>query len=348
MNSFAIVTLGAAIPSLMLVYLVQQLDRFREPLGHVVTAFVLGCLSPIITLLISGLMPETTQQAHPWYYALTAAAIPEELGRALLLAWICTRWEEVGEPFDCIVYGVAVWAGFAATENVLYAAQTLSEGDSPIAILSMRASLCTLGHSAWGLIMGAYVGIGRFGGGGSDGRVRALLRGLLITITLHMLYDGLLMSAQSGSRVVPKVLLALSVDAISVVLAALFLIRARALQDAADHEGHRSLFQSELLKRHAPDSAVGLYDIIRHMHVGGVLRTLLAMFFSSMSVGSALAGLQSFRLLFFVVSFLAGVVGVRLWRGVIAIALRVHEETERELRSDIAHAVRHNELPPGA
>ncbi len=343
MNTFTLVALGAGVPSVMLVYLVQQLDRFREPAGHVVMAFLIGCFSPLVTLMISAMMPELTQEAHPWYYALTAAAIPEELGRALLLYWICARWDEVGEPFDCLVYGVAVWAGFAATENVLYAGSHMLQGESPIAVLSIRASLCTLGHSAWGVIMGAYVGIARFGDGS---RLGPLARGLLITITLHMLYDGLLMSASSGSHPVMRILLAIAVDSLSVVLAVLFLIRARALQRASDHEGHRALFQSELLKRHSPDSVVGLFELISHMHIGGLARTLLAMVFSSLSVGAALAALESFRPSFALSAFFAGAIGFRLWRGVLAIAVRIHAESERALQRDLQSAIALNALPP--
>lgn len=354
MSSFTLVTLGAALPSVMLVYLVQQLDRFREPVGHVVMAFIIGVLSPLVTLMISGLMPELAQDVHPWYYALSAAAIPEEAGRALLLYWVCTRWDEVGEPFDCIVYGVAIWAGFAATENVLYAAQEIKEGVDPIWVLSLRASLCTIGHSAWGLIMGAYVGIARFGKGDHSW---PFLRGLLVTITLHMLYDGLLFSAQMDHPVV-NTLLAIGVDALSVVLALLFLIRARALQDASDHEGHRSLLQSELLKRHSPDSAVGLYELVSEMHLMGVLKTLMAMVFSSLSVGSALSALSVLIdfigseapivsvLSFMVIAFVSGAIGFRLWRGVLEIAFEVHQQTEGELSADIDHAVKHDALAP--
>ena len=47
--------------------------------------------------------------------ALLGAGVPEELGRFLLLL-IC-KWNEVDEPFDCVVYAGAIWAGFAAVET---------------------------------------------------------------------------------------------------------------------------------------------------------------------------------------------------------------------------------------
>jgi hypothetical protein len=166
-----------------------------------------------------------------------------------------------------------------------------------------------------------------------------------------MLYDGLLFSAPTSAHPILKLLMAIGVDALSVVLALLFLIRARALQDASDHEGHRSLLQSELLKRHSPDSVVGLYEIMSEMHLTGVLKTLMAMVFSSLSVGSALSALSRLIdfissgapvvsvLSFSVISFVSGAIGFRLWRGVLEIALNVHQETEEELRADLHTAL---------
>lgn len=113
---------GAVLPSVMLVYLIYRVDRFIEPTASMISAFIAGVLSPIVTLYLTRLFDLNVEQgAHPWLYAFSAAALPEELGRLLLLLLICKLWKSVGEPFDCLVYGATIWAGFASTENILLA-----------------------------------------------------------------------------------------------------------------------------------------------------------------------------------------------------------------------------------
>ena len=65
--------------------------------------------------------------------------------RSWVASWallsICKSWNEVDEPFDCVVYAGALWAeALAAVENVLYAAQDLAQGGSALPIIAMRAA----------------------------------------------------------------------------------------------------------------------------------------------------------------------------------------------------------------
>jgi len=327
-----IIALGALLPSVMLVYLIYKLDRFLEPVGSMIAAFLTGMLSPIVTILISSqLNMGVTQELNPWVYSLTMAAAPEELGRMLLLLWVCERWEAVGEPFDCLVYGATIWAGFAATENILYAIGELKEGGSPISILSIRASLCTFGHTAWGVIMGAFVALYRY----SEGKPsKWLVRGLLITITLHMLYDGLLMSVHFGHGVL-KVISAVSVDAFSLILASVILIRMRVIQGISSEEGEDQLLQTELFKRHAPDSTASLFEILSHMHIGGVFKVVLGMGLTSLGLGLILNALASSEPIYLVYGALSSLLGFLAWRSVMRLAFEIHQATGAELTQSV-------------
>jgi len=326
------ILVGALLPSVMLVYLIYRVDRFVEPTSSIVIAFLTGMGSPFITLFFSYLFNLNLDQAlHPWMYALSMAALPEELGRLLLLLWVCKSWRAVGEPFDCLVYGATIWAGFASTENSLYALNELKTGDSPVVILAIRASLCTMGHTAWGVIMGAHVALFRYS---EDRSARWLLRGLLITVVLHLLYDGLLLSVHQGWPLL-KVAGAIIVDSFSLVLATVILIRLRAIQGISRGEGDLRLLQSELFKRHMPDSTAGLLEIVSQFGVSGLFKIIFAMGCSSLGLGLILNGLSapSVDLL-----YSGGLiyVGLKSWRSALQTAYRVHLKTGSQLHDELA------------
>jgi RsiW-degrading membrane proteinase PrsW (M82 family) len=340
-----VVLLGSLIPSLMLIYLIHRLDRFKEPLWSMVFAFILGLASPLVTLQISGYTDlirllflsdnEFTQQAHPWLYSLSMAAIPEELGRLIILWVMCATMKSVEEPFDCLVYGATVWAGFAATENVLYALKEIQEGGSALMILSLRASLCTIGHTAWGVLLGAYVGLARFGE--EVNRKLTLFKGLFITISLHMLYDGLLFSVHQGHPLL-RISGAFAIDVLSLVLAIVFLMRMRTIQGISSYEGEDRLLQTELFKRHTPDSVVGIYELISQVHLSGLFTVAFAMTSSSICFALSLKALalwelslDSFWLIFMSAFFAWG-----LWHKVLKIAQTIDQQTSDQLLVELS------------
>lgn len=337
---FWVVILGALIPSIALVYFIYQIDRFREPWGNMVLAFIAGLASPILTLAFSAEMNVgLTPASHPWLYALSMAALPEELGRMLLLYLICNTWKSVGEPFDCLVYGATIWAGFAATENCLYALNEIKQDNNPIILLSIRASLCTMGHTAWGVIMGAYVALAHFSDKTDkpNQETRWLMKGLLITVTLHLCYDGLLFSVSSGHQYL-KMIGAFCVDAFSLILAGVFLIRMRAIQGVADSEGDQLLLQTELFKRHTPDSSTGLLELLGQMHLTGILKVLLAMSLSSLGLGLTLYSLGNLDLTLAPIGMSALLFGVIAWRMVLRVAYLTHKSTGGDLEREIKEA----------
>ena len=332
---------SAFLPAFFVVYLIYKIDDYQEPLIHLLWAFVLGVLSPLVTLMISaGLNFNFSQGDDPWMYALTMAAIPEELGRFIILWWMVKNWREIAEPFDCIVYGAAIWGGFSAIENLLYGAQGAMKDQSPFVILSVRSTLCTLGHISWGIILGGYVGIARFGENNSKNWA---LRGLLITITLHMAYDALLFSVNETNFWYTS-LLALSVDAISVMIAILFIIRLEEIQGISLDEGDKADLQAELLKRHRPTSSVGMYEILTHFGLWGLFIVLLTMTFSSLTVFH----LNQIFLLadpkYLLSSGLFAVLAALCWKKTLSIAMSIHEETEEALDEDLHDAMTEGDL----
>ena len=236
MNTLTILGLGSIVPCFLVVYFIYKLDDFQEPLHRMILAFILGIFSPLITLQISGALDfGFTSESHPWLHALLMAAIPEECGKLLILAYIAWRWKDVREPFDLLVYASAVWSGFSACENFLYSLGELADEKSPLWLLATRSTLCTLAHISWGLIIGAYVAIARFT---QENTLSWISRGLFLSVVLHFLYDGLLMSAKGSDYVYLNIGLAAGIDLITLFIAFIFLIRIEKLQGLARYEGH--------------------------------------------------------------------------------------------------------------
>lgn len=337
------ILLSEILPALMIIYLIYKIDDFQEPFSHVLIAFGLGILSPLITLFISSkLNMGLSSDSSPWTYALTMAAIPEELGRFLILWWVTKHWDEVAEPFDCILYGAAIWGGFSAIENLIYAGDAVIDSQNPFVILSIRATLCTLGHISWGVIMGAYVGIARFA---NDQTTNWALRGLLITIGLHMGYDALLMTTSSGVYQITNLIGALSIDAFSLVVAMLFIGRMEEIQDISMYEGHKVRVQAELLKRHRPTHNYGIIDIFQHFGFSGLFYILCALASTSLMIFwiNALFVTGNRHHIMSCVMYLLG--ALYFWGKTFGKVSSVHEASEKYLDQDLAHAIQGKALP---
>jgi hypothetical protein len=157
------------------------------------------------------------------------AAAVEEGFKFLVLWFYSARHDAFDEPMDGIVYGVAASLGFAALENVGYVLATdlLGAGASTAAA---RAVTAVPAHAAFGVLMGACIGVAKFAGH----RQRFwLLLGLAGAIGLHGLYNFGLFSAQAmyaqGSDSAAGLFLLVTIGTLlaSVVASALALARMR-------------------------------------------------------------------------------------------------------------------------
>lgn len=280
-----LVFVGAVLPSFLLAWMVYKADRYQEPEGKFIAAFLIGMASPLVTLMISGpLAGGLNATDAPWLTAFLGAAIPEELGRFLLLLLICKKWKDVDEPFDCIVYAAAIWGGFAGTENILYAMGASQEGVDVDVILSLRAALCSVGHTAWGVIVGAYVGMALFG---QSNRLAWALQGLVISIVLHGLYDALLFSMQGGAGS-HYLFGALAVDALTAVLALLIIRRMGRIQAFSEGEGRSVIAQVRLMRHYRPDRPGMLGARAEGLGLLGLFQVLMVLFFAACTYFSAL------------------------------------------------------------
>ena len=179
------------------VYLSDEYER--EPLGHLVITFFLGVLIAFPVMYVGPLLESLTGTF--WHsdsllnlaiYAFVVVATTEELMKYLVLRWYNYRQEEFDEPYDGIMYGVAVSLGFAAIENILYVFQA----EEAFEIGMLRMFTAVPAHAMFGAIMGYFVGKAKFV---ENDKNPMLLRltGLLAAILFHGLYDFLLFQGVS-------------------------------------------------------------------------------------------------------------------------------------------------------
>jgi RsiW-degrading membrane proteinase PrsW (M82 family) len=212
------IVLGAA-PSLFLLVFFYLKDHYEpEPRGHVALAFVQGMSTTLPAYALSWLLARAV--GDEWlalggwparaFEALILAALCEELPKWIAALFIY-RWNELDEPLDGVVYGVALALGFATVENVLCVAR------DGLSIGLLRAIFAVPAHALFGAVMGFYVGRAKLGDGQWQGidvtrrqRRARLLAALLWPIAFHGAYDFLLQLLRGAWMYVAVSLLSLS------------------------------------------------------------------------------------------------------------------------------------------
>ena len=123
------VAIVAAAPSLALLTYFYLRDRYeREPIGHVVAAYLLGMFALLAAqgatyLVADWVSPDwlhTGGEPARLFDAFVLAGAVEELSKWVMLVAAVYAWREFDEPMDGLLYGVAIALGFATFENFLF------------------------------------------------------------------------------------------------------------------------------------------------------------------------------------------------------------------------------------
>ena len=142
-------------PGLCLTHVVWARDREREPLGNLLVYLLLGGLSVIPAVLLeiplAGLLRPRGDALRFFLlpvWVLFGVAWVEEGSKRLLLLARGRSDRHIDEPFDWVVYAVAVALGFATIENLVY---VLHKG-AGVGVL--RAFTAVPAHALDGTMMG--------------------------------------------------------------------------------------------------------------------------------------------------------------------------------------------------
>ncbi len=194
MGALASILAIALAPIVVIFSLVFMLDRYeREPIKYLVLSFIFGILIAfpvvLVELYLQKLLSPELRLNAVIFTALSAGfvvALPEEGFKYIILRLYNYPKEAFNEPYDGIMYAVAVSMGFAAIENVLY---TFEHG---MGTGILRAFTAVPAHAAFAHIMGYYVGKAKFVPQRGK-RIRLMLLGLGGAVLTHGLYDFFLM-----------------------------------------------------------------------------------------------------------------------------------------------------------
>ncbi len=178
---------------------VYLMDRHeREPLIYLIVSFVLGILTafPVVYIgekiqMLTG-VSEHSAPLELLVYAFVVVALTEEGMKYLVLRLYNYPQKEFDEPYDGIMYGVAVSLGFASIENVLY---VFGSTGTEIETGLVRMFTAVPAHAMFGVMMGYHVGKAKFLT--TSMRTWEHFIGLGTAVLFHGLYDYFLFLGQA-------------------------------------------------------------------------------------------------------------------------------------------------------
>ena len=154
---------AATIPSMAIAYWIYRQDTHEsEPSGMLLWAFICGCASTIPAIFLQSFfkhLENPNSLLGTAIFAFCVVGLSEELSKYFLLRRFIYPQKDFNEPIDGIVYGVMVGLGFATLENVMY---VLNAGENGFSTALGRAFTAVPAHAAFGVLMGAYVGLAKF------------------------------------------------------------------------------------------------------------------------------------------------------------------------------------------
>ncbi len=169
------------------------------------------------------------------FHALFVAAVPEELGKFLILMLLVLRHEDFTRPAQAVFLGTAVALGFAGIENVLYVTDAADWAATAVARLISAVPM----HAATGLVMGYFAALAAAFPSRRVPYMAAMLGG---PIALHAAYDfpvfvlvemGVFNGMPLSAQTVPFFSLFVGVLVIIVATGAVIVSRLPALHAAA-------------------------------------------------------------------------------------------------------------------
>ncbi|MFD0680951.1 MULTISPECIES: glutamic-type intramembrane protease PrsW [unclassified Paenibacillus] len=189
MSVLSVLTAAIAPGVALLAYFYLK-DRYdTEPIHLVMKLFLFGVLLVFPVMVLQRAFAHGLG-ADPLVFSFIISAGLEEFLKWFIVYIVIYQHASFDEPYDGIVYAVAVSLGFATLENVFYAFLN----SASISSLLSRALLPVSGHAMFGVIMGYYLGKSKFT---PDRKTRYLAYSILFPIFWHGLYDYILLTTKS-------------------------------------------------------------------------------------------------------------------------------------------------------
>lgn len=187
-----IALIGAAIaPGIAILsyfYLRDSLEP--EPISMVIRSFIFGMLLVIPIMVLQYIMQNEWNWRDGIVAEVVQSAVVEEFFKWMVIFFTAYKHVEFDEPYDGIVYAVAVSLGFATLENLFY---LIING---LNIAFWRALLPVSSHALFAVWMGYYLGRAKFSKEPKKERM-FLTVSVALPIGLHALYNAIFLSIQN-------------------------------------------------------------------------------------------------------------------------------------------------------
>lgn len=185
------IVLAAVAPGLSLLAYFYLKDRYEtEPIHLVIRMFLFGVLLVYPTMVLQNALTQEFGEGTFITSFLLSGGV-EEFLKWFVLYHLIFRHQAFDEPYDGIVYAVAVSLGYATLENIIYA--FLHAGS--FSALMIRALLPVSAHALFGVMMGYYLGKAKFV---PHKMQKYLWFSLLLPIFWHGLFDYILLVFKSN------------------------------------------------------------------------------------------------------------------------------------------------------
>lgn len=161
MNFMILLGLALAPGVAIILYIYLKDKHEREPVVLLLLSFFYGCLSTLLTLIISERVSgffifQRGDVVDEFFDAMFQVALIEEFSKFVFVRFVLYRNKNFNEPFDGIVYSVMVGMGFATLENVLYVFQF------GITTGILRMFTAVPAHAVFAILMGYFIGRAKF------------------------------------------------------------------------------------------------------------------------------------------------------------------------------------------
>lgn len=189
--SYYLLLMLAVVPGLLISYLIFRIDKYeQEPWWALALCFVLGGAATVPAIRVErwlfGLVGEAPYDhvLEVFFLAFMGVALVEEGIKYLVLMTAAYPGRYFNEPLDGIVYAVLIAMGFATFENLLYADRHDWQ------TMALRAFTAVPAHFVFAIVQGYFVGLAKY----RPAKRRVfLIRGFVIALLLHGLYDFLIL-----------------------------------------------------------------------------------------------------------------------------------------------------------
>lgn len=156
----------AVAPVFIVLFYTYIRDKYeKEPIRLLVVGVTFGAIITFPIVLVGNValifLPlNVTIRQDAMFNAFIVAAFVEEIFKYIVLFFLTWENRNLNEKFDGIVYGVFISLGFAFVENILF---VFSEDMGGVTTALSRAIISVPGHGLFGIYMGYYFTIAKFG-----------------------------------------------------------------------------------------------------------------------------------------------------------------------------------------